>query len=212
MKTKTSLWIYIICSVLAVASIGAILFAWYTNTQTTTPVTTITSGIQITYDIKDLNNNTITFETTETITFYDADSTDELADFNSSINAKDITAFKITLKNTGDTDVTYSIQNIIADNTSPYVACLFSATELTSATYTSGSFPTCIADLYSGTGLGIYNAYSGDLNKYSSGTVDSDTIYIYLFGVQPNDDTDNDFLSETYTFTLKVNSVQKGGE
>lgn len=197
MAKKRMFFIIISCLLIIMAS-TSIVFAWIITQKNTNEIDANTSGIKFVYSVDGEKKLTSSEYLINNLSFFDIDSTYEIDDFLSMA-----CLVTINVKNTGDIDLNYSVSQtsgaVDADNTAG-VLCIFSDTLITDVS----SYST-INDLISDP-----NIASGSLEKYSgSNNVD---VYVYIIGVQTNDNATNDFLSSAYTFTITIatTSVEKG--
>ncbi len=191
--------------VILITSIS-ILFAWFTLQQRTTPINGTTTGVKFAYSINAGDVNQEKFEINNLV-FFDIDNLDT-DNFENEKNyfLHQATMIEIVLSNTGDIDLTYTISQVSPNTDSAYVLCFFSSTLLTQ---TDIDKETTLENLASSK-----SNVSGSLIKYNESTsiANSASVYVYIIGVQPNDDAKNsEFLNETYYFQIEINAIQKDG-
>lgn len=166
------------------------IFAWYTNSKKIPSIDANSDGIKFVYKVNQETEINPKEYNVNNIAFYDVESTYELDDFLASV-----TKIEISLVNTGDLDFNYSISQTVLDKTKPYIACLFSKGDLIVK-----KEDTKIEDLFLSNGS-ITGNIEGRLNT-------SESIFVYIFGIQPDKKASNDFLSQKYRFEIAINIFQ----
>lgn len=198
-KKKFTIFITLI-SIFFLMISASLVYAWIVYTKDTNKIDANTEGIKYVYEINDSKKLQSINYTISDLAFFDIDNEDEIEYF------LDMACeVKIEVMNTGDIDFNYTISQTSGkytnDNTAG-VLCLFSTTQLTSV----GSNATIQAMITAST---VTESVTGSLVKYntSTNTADTDTYYIYIIGVQTNDSENNDFLDDTYNFTITINAT-----
>lgn len=183
-----------IASVVFLLAIGiSSVYAWYVNQQRVDVLNPSTNGIVFSYTLNDEESLTDTFDIKD-VAFFDVDSEYEGKYFT---DMAVIAVFEVTNKSSRaiNIDFSYTLPN---DAENPYIACVFSD----------------IATLDSSESTGSVEDYLLDNNILQSKTIENVdknetvTVYAYIYGIQPNDASNNDFLDDEYGITFKIEGLQ----
>ncbi|MGM9972181.1 MAG: hypothetical protein ACI35W_07210 [Anaeroplasmataceae bacterium] len=193
MKNRFYVIFYLISAFLIAGLIGGITYAWFINAKKTESVDVSTNGIVLSYTINDEDDvNTLEY-TLDNISFFDVDSEHEGKYFTTMA-----VVIQLNLENHSkkDVDITVSTGNNSAN--SPYVEAVVTNEEIDSSTYNKS-----VLDYLSDNSL--TNSYTiKNVVSQETAVVDASVVYLYVYGVQPDDDATNDFLSETYNLTINI--------
>lgn len=170
---------------IVVGLLSTVTFAWFAMQRRTGPIDIDSGDVQFSFKVDD----SITQEfSTSRLTFFDIDSPDEVSYF-----IPMAIEIKITVYNTSNVDLNYSASQIDIGN-GAYACCLFSNERLEAIEDT----PT-ISEF-----LAQKQSANGAINGITNDIISSKDIYVYLFGVQENDISNNNFLSEKYNFRIRI--------
>lgn len=185
--------ILIIFSLLFLASTT---YGWIIYENKTKPININTNGLKFVYNIDDeLKVDDITFSIND-LTFFDIDEVGETKYFVDMARM-----IKLEIVNTGDVDLSYTVEivNGLYTNLTPGVLAIFSDTLLTEASFNNNL---SIIDQIEN----FEQTNSGEIIKYQDDTASSSTVYVYIIGVQLDKAATNDFLDETYNFSLRISA------
>lgn len=203
MHQKKKIIFYIINISLIVVVLSTTFYAWFTKTKVyEVPIDANSAGIE--YSIDATTDGEDAYFSIKNLAFFDINKTNEL-DYFLPMAYK----FIVTLKNTGEVDFVYSIQNGQIQSSGPYVTCIITDTALNDATISNltdvnGDEVITIADI-----LAQSQEVTGTLGKDSTAV----SYFCYVIGVQPDENSTNEFLSEKYSFMLRFKFTQDiGGE
>lgn len=192
MKKRIAIIITLVVFLLVISASS--IYAWYINQERTEVLNPSTNGVVFSYTIDDEEIVTDTFDIKD-VAFFDIDSEYEgkyLTDM------AVIVTFKVTNKSSRAININFSY--LLPDElNNPYIACIFSITNELDSTNAEGS----IEDYLSNNNLSA-SAQIEDVAKD-----ETITAYAYIYGIQPNDAANNDFLSDTYTITFEIEGLQR---
>ena len=205
-KTKIFIFANVIASILLLIAISTVMYSWYVNINQTNNVDVTTNGVIVTYEIDTDSKTTDTNSyTISDLVFFDEDS-----DFEGKFFTKmaHLVRFDITNKSKKSVDITLANNTNYSSNIAnktPYATCVIAKTnayDSTLTTYTTSSVEGYIDDVELSKSSTITNVAVDDFA----------TFYVYVYGVQPNDEATNDFLSETYSFDLTITATISSGQ
>lgn len=202
MKKKIISMFIMSCVLLITVSIS-LVYGWIVYEKDTEYIDGNTSGIKFVYEINDeLKVQSCKYSISD-VAFFDIDNLGEINHF-----LEMACEIKLEVRNTGDLDLNYTISQtagMVSAESTAGIICLFSQSQLTASSISS--YETINAMITSSSSP-VSESVSGNLVKYNeaSSTSDSDTYYVYIIGVQTNDQANNDFLSLTYDFTITINT------
>lgn len=180
MSTKRKMIISVILLIVSIISLFTITYAWIISRVETPSIDGTTTGVKFTYELKDLDKQNYNIKN---IAFFDINREEEKQYFSDLA-----TCVELVICNTGSINMTYSIKQIEDSKEEAYIQCIFSTSKIESIT---DDFSTFI-----------------DNNKTLSNQdieVNSEaTIYLYVFGVQPNENSNNSFLDKEYSFSIEI--------
>ena len=205
--TKIVVLVNVIASFLLAIIIGSTLYAWYVKTSHTESVDVTTNGIVLSYQIDDSEEINVQTYNISNLAFFDIDSEYEGKYFSTMAHMIEV---KITNKSKKKVDITLSYVDISSDE-NPYVACIITNN---TTVLNSSAFDGSVEDYISTNNLEDNYKY---LNVEKNTTK---TYYVYIYGVQPDDDASNDFLysnqaqniGQTYQFELQIEAVISEGQ
>lgn len=189
----------------AVVSIG-LAFGWFLNTSQTESISAKTKGIVFSYDISDgkTTQTDVTSYNIVDVAFFDLDGEGEGNYFESmaceiSLDIKNICEdnIKVTVTFTADQELT-----------GPHLGGLLTHDKLSTDTTINTAY---------GTVEEILEAKKQDTSAENY-VIDSivpesnETVYLYIFGIQPDDSADNTFFSSSYGFSLNIRAVKEADE
>lgn len=200
MLRKKILIITCLVSLLALSFIGfGYGYGWFINQSQTEPIDANTKGIVFSYKVSDgIDEKTdVLAYSVKNVAFFDKDSADEGKYF------KDM-ALEIELNITNVCDYDLAISLEFSSDESSDVAHLEAL--LTNEQLESTSDYDSVEDVLEAKKVGT----SADKITLPSKVEvkESGTAYLYLFGVQPDDSATNDFLNETYGFSILLSAVR----
>lgn len=204
--TKIVILVNVIASILLAIIISSTLYAWYVRTSHTESVDVTTNGIVLSYQIDEGDTNVETYSISDLV-FFDIDSDYEGKYFTTMSHMIQI---DITNKSKKNVDITLSYIDI-SSLTDPYVACVIADDDELDSLSSTGSVLEYISDNDLETTFTYLNVAKNQTKSF----------YVYIYGVQPDDDATNDFLydatattikGETYEFELQIESVISEGQ
>lgn len=212
----------IVLSVLSIAIIviSSIVFAWYTNTnQISKEINGSTLNLALEYEI---TNNTTSSKNIEKysindLSFFDVTNTSETAYF---LDMATVLEIKVTNKSSDDITLKLQYDKVIqygylADSTFTVTTTKDEEKEYTSIAYCNGFFTTTKltgTDLKSDSEYKSINSLTNYENTSIFTSLEKDasyTCYLYLFGVQEIISATNDFLDNTYNFSISFIGTKK---
>lgn len=174
-----------IAFVLLMFLIISITYAWYTNTYRSKSIDFSTSGIVLSYSLDSQYNNVDTYDV-KNVVFFDVNANE--GKFFSTMAQ----IVEIDVKNISQTAISVNVQQVNILNQDAYIACIFTDSILDSTTSNSS------INLFL-TEKNVSNQYSCDLEIN-----EVKTIYMYVYGVQNNANSDNAFLDDVYNFSFRI--------
>lgn len=200
MLRKKILIITCLVSLLALSFIGlGYGFGWFINQSQTEPIDANTKGIVFSYKVSDgINEKTdVLAYSVKNVAFFDKDSDDEGKYF------KDMALeIEFNITNVCDYDLAISLEFTSGESSKvAHLEGLLTSTQLES---TSGY--DSVEDVLEAKKVGTSADKITLPNKVEVNK--SGTAYLYLFGVQPDDSATNDFLNETYGFSILLSAVR----
>lgn len=177
---------------LLVISITSI-YAWYINQERIEVLNPSTNGIVFSYKIDDTSITNETFDVKD-VAFFDVDSSYEGKYFT---DMAVIIAFDVTNKSSRAINIEFSY-TLPESEENPYIACIFSNSNTIDSKDATGSVEEYLED------NGLTNEATIE-NVEKNQTI---KIYAYIYGIQPNDAANNDFLDDTYSITINIEGVQ----
>lgn len=195
---RKSMIITVIASVFSLAIIAlSVTFGWFLNVNKTDAIDTTTKGIVFSYVITDgkTEKKDVSVYDVKNVAFFDIDSEYEGVYF------KDM-ACCITLvyENVCDDDIeiTLNFEPSNTEENSPYLDAVFSIEDLE------------MKESYKSVQNLLDDNAHGEIVVDEIAKSEKKTVYMYVFGVQPNDDANNDFFtSDIYGFKLTAKAVKK---
>ena len=219
--TKIVVLINVIASLVLVIIISSTLYAWYVRTSHTESVDVSTNGIVLSYEIDDDDTtvNTTTYSI-DNLAFFDFDSEYEGKYFTTMCHVIQI---EVTNKSKKNVDITLSyVEPNSYDD--PFCTCIVSKSGTLNSSTETGSIKDYIetntlADLTYDED-GFIESYNTSSTFENIARDYSETFYVYIFGIQQDDNATNDFLysdnayttGETYTFKLKLEATVTPGQ
>ena len=192
------IWIRVLFVCLAIFSLALTTYAWIIPDKDVNGFDAYTDGVTFDFKISENTNTTEVFRVSN-IVFFDADATDNKNEVDAL--AACFVEVELVISNTCMNKIEVKLSQINLDKSNPYVVCFFSNTKLES--FDSQT----------------YKSVQAVIEKYQEGriTIDASSenqiitgkIYMYVIGVQPDDNANNDFLNVsdgTYTFTVKMSA------
>ena len=218
---KKELLVYILTPILLLGVTITIIVAWYTNTHKIGNIEGETSDIVISYTLNGQSGN-VTDYSVSNLTFFDIDNSNETNYF-----LDMVTIVELDIENVTNNDLSLTIgysytpkyQYSITSNNK--TSNIFNTTLPSGMTAISEAY--CYGFITEKKLTSKNESNDGDIDNtltireniknYSSNisnvTIKGNTTYtyyLYLFGVQAVDLSNNDFLKEKYNFTLKIQS------
>ncbi len=204
---KKILIITCLVALLALSFIGfGYGYGWFINQSNTEPIDANTKGIVFSYKVSDgIDEKTdVLAYSVKNVSFFDKDSEDEGKYF---LDMALEIEFKIT--NVCDYDLAVSLE-FTADEatTGPHLEGLLTSEKITSTTnYTT--VENVLEDKKVGDDANRITLPNKIGAKGNTDNVSvTGTAYLYLFGVQPDDAANNEFLDETYGFSVLLSAVR----
>lgn len=200
MKNKIIICISIFVCLL-VLSVG-ITYAWYISQKRLNVLDPSTNGIIYSYKIDDAEVLDDKFNV-ENVAFFDIDSTIEgkyLTDM------AIVVGFEITNVNSTAIKLIFE-QDLEEDvDTNPHIACIFSTDGNLDSASGNIEYDGSVEDFALTIDSKIYSSY--EVSSIVAG--EKIIVYAYIFGVQPDDASSNDFLNNdnTYVFNIKISALQ----
>lgn len=200
MKNKIIICISIFVCLL-VLSVG-ITYAWYIYQKRLDVLDPSTNGIIYSYKIDDAEVLDDKFNV-ENVAFFDIDSTIEgkyLTDM------AIVVGFEITNVNSTAIKLIFE-QDLEEDvDTNPHIACIFSTDGKLDSASGNIEYDGSVEDFALTIDSKIYSSY--EVSSIVAG--EKIIVYAYIFGVQPDDASSNDFLNNdnTYAFNIKISALQ----
>lgn len=189
---------------LAIVSIG-IVFGWFLNLTETEPISADTKGIVFSYDISDgtTTKTDVSTYNIKNVAFFDIDDAGEGHYF-----ASMACEIKIDITNVCEDNLNISI-NFDGDqdssvNTEPILMALITDERLLD----SSSYST-VNDVLAA------KMQDDDAQSYDIASLAPEgesSVYLYIFGVQPDDTADNSFFEDTYKFVITIRAVKGESE
>lgn len=180
MKLKNKLSISISLLVVFVFSLCFVTYAWIINRVNSPSIDGNTTGVKYVYELKDYQKEDYTIKN---IAFFDINRESEKSYF-----IDMATCVEIVIENTGDINAMLTIKQIkpIISN-SCYIQCVFTNQKISSI----DSFKSFIQE-------------NEQIENEELLINESKTIYMYVFGVQLDETSNNEFLNQTYNFSIEI--------
>ncbi len=105
---------------------------------------------------------------------------------------------RVDVTNANNETVSVTISGNNEENTSQYITCFISEDEVSSS-LTNTSVNSYL----------LANNYSNEFTKNDISHGATASFYIYIYGVQENDNSTNDFLSDSYLFEFSIEAVKQ---
>lgn len=199
MKKRFILTAVLSLAAIAVVSIG-IVFAWFLARTNTQPIDFSTDGIVFSYKINDDKENVSSYDVTNVV-FFDADSTSEGEFFYDMA-----CVVKVEYENVCNAKIDINLTfNPLQEETGAHLDALITGEEITKA-QTEGL--DTVDSIVSALAQEDHTNRTFTLSQLEKG--DKGVIYVYLYGVQPVDNSNNDFFADDYGFSLTAVAI-KGG-
>lgn len=178
-KKKTIISISLI--VISLLSIFTVAYAWIITRVETPSIDGSTTGVKFTYELKDLNKE-LNYNIYN-ISFFDIEREEEKTYF-----LDMAICVELEIQNTGLIDMIYTVNQVEPTKEAPYIQCIFMNKKIESITE---DFKTFIES-------------NKSLSNQEIAVDGSSIVYLYVFGVQPNKDSDNTFLESQYSFSIEI--------
>ena len=182
---------------LAVISLGfAVSYAWWAQNFHVQSIDASTTGIVFSYNVDEGSENSKTFNV-KNLSFFDIDNEGE-GDYFFNM----VCVVEVNLTNVCKTDIDIEIKAKLddVDTTAPYISCVVSDTLYSDEiVYNNKTVLEVISDNSLESSFTITNLSPSQESK----------VYLYIYGIQPNDGANNDFLKDSYTFKLSMIAIKK---
>jgi len=201
MNKRTILAIATSFLALAFLSVG-IVSAWFLNLKQTQSIEASTSGIVFSYTVDsetttvDTGTNCKTFDAGN-LTFFGPDDPDAAYCFTYSPTCVLVVEYTNKCKVNIDINIDVASATTPADG-DPYCAGIITGSEL-EVEETVETLDTYFTE----------NELTNEYTISSLAPAESAKIYLYLYGYQPTTASNNDFLSESYGFTLTMTAIKE---
>lgn len=200
MKKKLIICISAFVCLLAL-SIG-ITYAWYVSQNRVDVLDPSTNGIIYSYKIdgEDVINDHFDVQN---VAFFDVDSTIE-GKYLTGMAVK--VGFEISNVNSTAVKLIFEQELEAGYESAPHIACIFSTDDELDSASDDIEYDGTVVDYAATIDSSIYENY--EVSTVAAG--EKITVYAYIFGVQPDDAANNEFLSNdnTYAFNIKISAVQ----
>ena len=201
MKNKVFIISNLILTLALVVILSGFIFGWYVNSDKSQNVDVITDGIILSYTFDDRTTvNETTYEV-DNLVFFDLDNEKEGKYFTSMA-----VLMQINIENKGSSDVNITVSQGMSASEDPYVATAVSTSTLDSSDATGS------VEDFLGEGLKT-SATVSNVSAFNEATNVGGmaTFYVYIYGIQPNDDATNEFLGNytskaKYTFSIVISA------
>ncbi len=201
----------IIIALLALSFVGyGYGYGWFLKRSATEPIDANTKGIVFSYEVTDGYNTKkdVLAYSVKNVAFFDKDSENEGKYF------KDMALeieFKIT--NVCEYDLEISLEFIpTEETTTAHLEGLLTNQKITSTadlkTVEEVLTKNKVGDSASQITIKEALQAKDDTNTSTTATGGTVSVYLYLFGVQPDDTATNDFLTKTYGFSVELSAVR----
>ena len=193
-------WFSVLVVLLSVVVLSIATVAWIAPNNRANGIDGHTDGIMFEYNLDGIGSFVEEFDVTN-LTFFDInghyDDQDE-ALFELDYFLEEATEVKLTFTNTCKYDIHLNVRQQNLDASVAHVLCIFSKTQITDvSTYNS------IEEL-----INSCDEVSLDINTQNlNGTFNSEVIYMYIIGVQPDDSASDKFLDSTYGLELYMKAT-----
>lgn len=184
--------IFISLFIALVVASTSIVFAWWTKSSATKSITASTSGIIFTYQMDEKTTLNDKYSVSD-VPFFAYDETDGVEE--SSYLLDMACVIEISVTNVSKVEITLESTLTTTSENDAYLTGFFSETKL-------DALPTSLSNSLS---LNI----DGRVEENNETTYSTSTFYLYLYGIQKNNDANNDFLSESYDLTLTLVGSKK---
>lgn len=196
---RKSLLLTICLSIVAilVVSLG-ITYGWFINSTSTDSIDATTKGIVFSYTINDGNTKKedVSVFDVKNITFFDMDGAKEGTYF-----ANMACCLTLTYSNICDSNISIELTYKSSSNNEAYICGLITTNIIES----SSEYDT-VNDVIEAFKVGdAMDSYTIPLIEPE----DKITVYLYLFGIQPDDSASNSFFNGVYGFTLTSKAVKE---
>ncbi len=214
---KKELLMYIIAPILLIGITITIIVAWYTNTHKIGNIEGDTSDNVISYTLNDTNVNVYKYSVSN-LTFFDIDNVNETKYF-----LDMVTVVKLEIENVTNNSLylTIDYSYIPKYQYTNTISTTTSASNIFNTTLPSGASAISKAYCYGfisenkleKTNIKENDSIENNISSYRSKIENIKlsgksqiTYYLYLFGVQVIDTSNNDFLKQKFNFTLSLTS------
>lgn len=192
------IWIRVLFVCLSIFSLALTTYAWIIPDKDVNGFDAYTDGVTFDFKISESTNTTEVFRVSN-IVFFDADATDSKNEVDAL--AACFVEVELVISNTCLNKIEVRLAQSNLDKSKPYVVCFFSNTKLESFDTQTYLKVQDVIDEYQ---EGILTIDASSENEIKAGK-----IYMYVIGVQPDDNANNDFLNAsdgTYTFSVKMSA------
>jgi len=194
----------IIVGLISLAFVGmGIVYGWFLNQSETDGINADTKGIVFSYTVSDgdTTSTNVTSYNVYNVTFFDID--DEGEGYYFADMACELT-FVVT--NVCEDNLTLTLTYTPdQDTTGPYLGGLITTTQITDTTACSTVEDVC-DEYMAGTSA---DTVTLDTAIEPEATA---TVYLYIYGIQPDDAADNTFFNDSYGFSLELKAVKEASE
>lgn len=195
---KKWLSIFFIC--LSIAVLTGITYAWIAPNNQANGIDGYTDGIIFEYELSNYGSFIEEFDITN-LTFFDPnghnnDSDEALYELEYFLESS--IEVQLIITNTCRYDIDLTVSQLNLDTNNPYVLCIFSEKKISSVeSYTS------IQDIINGCDDITTTIRTQNLDD----TFNSVSIYMYIIGIQPDDNATDEFLDDTYSLEIEMKAV-----
>lgn len=180
MKLKNKLLISISLLLVSVFSLFFVTYAWIINRVNSPSIDGNTTGVKYVYELKGYQKEDYTIKN---VAFFDINRESEKDYFTAMA-----TCVEIVIENTGDINAMFSITQIKpSNNDNCYIQCIFTNQKISSI----DSFKLFIKE-------------NEQIENEELLINETKTIYMYVFGVQLDETSNNEFLNQTYNFSIEI--------
>ena len=195
---KKWLSIFFIC--LSVTVLSGITYAWFIPNNQANGIDGYTDGIIFEYELSNYGSFIEEFDVTN-LTFFDPNGHNNDSDealYELEYFLESAIEVRLIITNTCRYDIELTVSQLNLDKTKPHVLCIFSETKITSIDAYSS-----IQDIIDKS----VNSVTRLNTKSLSGNYSSKTIYMYIIGIQPDDNATDEFLDDTYSLEIEMKAV-----
>lgn len=180
MKLKNKLLISFSLLVVSIFSLFFVTYAWIINRVNSPSIDGSTTGIKYVYELKDYQKEDYTIKN---IAFFDINRELEKDYF-----IDMATCVEIVIENTGDINLLFTISQVMtSENNSCYIQCVFTTQKISSI----DNFESFIKE-------------NKSIENEELLIDESKTIYMYVFGIQLDENSSNEFLNDSYNFSIEI--------